>query len=231
MPVRTLRHPKSRKKRLNHWKGNQKEFSFFLTFQCEPRTAEDVQKYSPLLAGRPAALIGIFFDPCRLACPCRLSTPLSACRFSGLRQHGYAVVLGSMVKRKIANEFQQANLFELSDDDIRVTYSSSSFAGSPLFSYRDSSINRQFRGEEIRSVETEIGKLLTVTIEQIPDLRTVTFTLVLPAVTVLSRSAGTHIQVPGIKTATYTTIAGPALGPEKTYSLVNLRGTAQVVVS
>ena len=131
------------------------------------------------------------------------------------------------MKKKV----QQANLFELSDDDIRVTYSSSGFAGLPLFSYRDDSINRQFTGEEIRSVETEIGKLLTVTIEQIPDLRTVTFTLVLPAVTVMSRSAGTHIQVPGIKTATYTTIAGPALGPEKTYSSVNLRGTAQVVVS
>ena len=39
-------------------------------------------------------------------------------------------------------EFQQANLFELSDDDIQVTYSSSSFEGLPLFSYRDSSINR-----------------------------------------------------------------------------------------
>jgi hypothetical protein len=130
----------------------------------------------------------------------------------------------------MANEFQQANLFELSGDDIRVTYSSSSFAGLPLFSYRDGGINRQFREEEIRSVETEIGKLLTVTIEQIPDLRTVTFTLVLPAVTVLSGSAGTHIQVPGIKTTTYTTIAGPVLGPEKTYSLVNLRGTAQVLV-
>ena len=130
----------------------------------------------------------------------------------------------------MANEFQQANLFELSGDDIRVTYSSTSFAGLPLFSYRDGSINRQFRGEEIRSVETEIGKQLTVTIEQIPDLRAVTFTLVLPAVTVLSGSVGTQIQVPGIKAATHTTIAGATLGPEKTYSMVNLRGTAQVLV-
>ncbi len=129
----------------------------------------------------------------------------------------------------MAKKLQQANLFELSGDDIRITYSSSSFAGSPLFSYRDGSINRQFRAEEIRSVETEIGKLLTVTIEQIPDLRTVTFTLVLPAVTVLPGSAGTHIQVPGIKTVTYTTIAGPVVGQEKIYSEVNLRGTAQAV--
>ena len=129
----------------------------------------------------------------------------------------------------MAKKSQHANLFELSDDHIQVTYSSSSFAGSPLLNYRDGTINREFGGDEIRSVETEIGELLTVTLEQIPDLRTVTFTLILPLVNVLPGSAGTHIQVPGITTTTYTTIAGPVLGSEKTYSQVNLRGTAQAV--
>lgn len=32
----------------------------------------------------------------------------------------------------MANEFQQANLFQLSDDDIQGTYFSTSVAGSPL---------------------------------------------------------------------------------------------------
>ena len=125
--------------------------------------------------------------------------------------------------------FQRANLFELSGDDIQVTYSSSSFAGSPLFSYRDGRINRQFSGQDICSVKAEIGELLTVTLEQIPDLRTVTFTLILPVVTVLPASAGTHIQVPGITTTTQTTIAGPPLGPAQTYAQVTLKGTAQAV--
>jgi len=129
----------------------------------------------------------------------------------------------------MAKKFQQANLFELSGDDIQVTYSASSFTGRPLFSYRDGSLNRQFSGEDIRSVKAEIGELLTVTLEQIPDLRTVTFTLILPVVTVLPASVGTHIQVPGIITTTQTTIAGPLLGPEKTYAQVTLKGTAQVV--
>lgn len=129
----------------------------------------------------------------------------------------------------MAHGFQQANLFELSGEDIQVTYASSSFAGPPLFSYRDSRINSQFSGEEISSVPSEIGELLTVTLEQIPDLRTVTFTLVLPVVTVLPASRGTYIQVPGITTTTHTTIVGPPLGQQRTYSVVNLRGTAQVV--
>jgi len=78
------------------------------------------------------------------------------------------------------NQFQQANLFELSGDYIQVTYSSSSFTGAPLLSYRDPSTNAQFSGRDIRSESTEIGDLLTVALEQIPDLRTVTFTLLLP---------------------------------------------------
>ena len=126
--------------------------------------------------------------------------------------------------------FQQANLFELSGDDIQITYSSSSFAGPPLFSYRDGIINRQFNGKEIHCVKSDMGKLLTVTLEQIPDLRTVTFTLILPSVTVLPPSAGTHLQVPGITTTTHTTIAGPPLGPDKTYAQVTLKGTAQAVI-
>jgi hypothetical protein len=126
-------------------------------------------------------------------------------------------------------KFQQANLFELSGNNIGVTYSSTSIAGTPLFSYRDGSNNRQFSGEEIRSVKTEIGELLTVTLEQILDLRTVTFTLILPVVNVMPGSSGLHIQLPGITTTTHTTIAGSVLGPAKTYSHVNLKGSAQIV--
>jgi hypothetical protein len=127
-------------------------------------------------------------------------------------------------------EFQQANLFELSGDEIQVTYSSTSIAGTSLFSYRDGSINRLFSDEEIESVTTGLGELLTVTLEQIPDLRTVTFTLILPVVNVLPGSAGAHIRVPGITTTTHTNIAGSVPGPQKTYSQVNLQGTAQAAV-
>jgi hypothetical protein len=127
-------------------------------------------------------------------------------------------------------EFHQANLFELSGDGIQVTCSTSGLEGLPLFSYRNGNINCQFSGEEIRSVATEIGELLTVTVEQILDIRTVTFTLILPTVNVLPGSAGTHVQVFGIITTTDMNIPGPVLGPAKKHHEVNLNGTAQVVV-
>ena len=53
--------------------------------------------------------------------------------------------------------------------------------------------------------------------------------MILPVVNVLPGSPGTYIQVPGIKTTTHTSIAGPMLGPQKTYRQGKLRGTAQAV--
>ncbi|MDQ3185411.1 MAG: hypothetical protein M3Q16_02900 [Pseudomonadota bacterium] len=127
--------------------------------------------------------------------------------------------------------FTQANLFELSRGAIHVTYSSTSILGGPIFSYRDDQLSRSFRSEEVRLRDTEVGQLITVTLEIIPDLRTVTFSLVLPIVTVMPQSNGIRIKVPGITTTSPTTIAGPPPGPQQLYSVVNLRGTAQFIVS
>ena len=127
--------------------------------------------------------------------------------------------------------FLQANLFELSSGDIHITYSTTSILGGPLLSYRDHELNRSFRGAEIRINDTEIGQQVTVTVETIPELRKVDFALILPMVTVMSQSTGTRIKIPGIRIVSPTTFAGPLPGPQKLYSMFNMRGTAQFVVS
>ncbi len=129
--------------------------------------------------------------------------------------------------------FTRANIFELFGCSIQVSYSSTSILGGPILSYRDPRRSLSFRGAEIRSQETELGEVITVTLEAIPDLRTVTFTLILPIVTVMRQSSGTQIRVPGVTTTDLTTrtITGPRLGPQKLYSVVNLQGTAQFIVS
>jgi hypothetical protein len=127
--------------------------------------------------------------------------------------------------------FTQANLFELSRGAIHVTYSSTNILGGPILSYRDHQLSRSFRGNEIHIQDSDVGQIITVTLETIPDLRTVTFSLILPIVTVMPQSAGVHIQVPGITSTAPTTIAGPPPGPQKLYSVVNLKGTAQFIVS
>jgi hypothetical protein len=127
--------------------------------------------------------------------------------------------------------FTQANLFELSSSSIHVTYTSTSILGGPLLSYRDSQLSLSFRGKDIRIQDTEVGQLISVTLESIPDLKTVTFSLILPTVTVMQQSSGTRIKVVGLTTTEPTTIAGPPPGPQKLYSAVTLRGTAQFIVS
>ena len=128
-------------------------------------------------------------------------------------------------------EFQKANLFELSGGGIQITYTTSGLEGIPLFSYRDNNMNLQFSGTEIKAEQTEIGEVLTVMLKQIPDSLTITFSLVLPVVNVLPGSAGSQIQVPGITTTTHTSLAGSVLGAAKTYSHVNLQGSAQPIAS
>jgi hypothetical protein len=128
-------------------------------------------------------------------------------------------------------ELQTANLFELCGKGIQVTYAMTSITGQPLFSYRDAFINKQFQGDEILLQESRIGQLVTVVLEQVPDLKTVSFTLILPTINKLPSSAGTAIEAPGIMATAHTTIAGPGLGPSITYRQVMLSGTAQFVVS
>jgi hypothetical protein len=131
----------------------------------------------------------------------------------------------------VENNFEQANLFELGSYSTQVTYSSTSITGQPLLNYRDDANNLNFMGDEIRIVESEIGQLITVTLESgAADAPPVTFTLVLPEVNVLPQSGGTQIQVPGILTTTRSLFGGPRLGAEKTYSIIDLQGTAQFVV-
>jgi hypothetical protein len=127
--------------------------------------------------------------------------------------------------------FTQANLFELHGNSIHVTYSSTSILGVPILSYRDDQKSLAFTGKEIMISNNELGELITVTLETVPDLKTVIFSLILPIVTVLPQSGGIRIKVPGITTTNPTTIAGPPPGPQKLYSVINLRGTAQFIVS
>ncbi len=120
----------------------------------------------------------------------------------------------------------QANTFELSGKSIHVSYSSTSFTGVPTFSYRDNRLSRSFSGEEIHLQDTEVGQLVTVTLEAVADGDRVTFSLALPTVT-LRRDAAIRIKVPGLTVTNPSTIAGPPPGPQKLYAIVNMKGTAQ----
>lgn len=126
----------------------------------------------------------------------------------------------------------EPNLFELRNDkvDVQITFSTSSFAGDPLLQFRRGDEIHSFRGEEIRAVATEFAVQVTVTLEVIPDARSLTLTLLLPAVN-LPPSLESPVETLAIFTTSLTSIGGPRLveGQIQSYSTIELTGTAQAV--
>jgi len=122
------------------------------------------------------------------------------------------------------------NLYELQGGKVRITYSTSSISGQPQFDFRQGRKTLHFSGTEIQTAKTLIGTLVTVTVEETPDLRRVTFSLLLPDVN-LQQSGKVNIKALGIFTTTKTSIAGPKLvkGALQTYKVESLSGTAKAV--
>ena len=124
------------------------------------------------------------------------------------------------------------NLFTFSGrrDDTQVTFSTTSITGQPRFSYHDDARDVSATGDEITVERTALGMSVTVTLEAVPDLHTVTATLVLPDLGGLSGPV-THFGTFLVLTENRTSIGGPALvtGALQRYAVVKGRGTAQEV--
>lgn len=124
---------------------------------------------------------------------------------------------------------KQPNHYELSGEGIHITYSTTSFAGPPLFSYQDANQSRQFMGDQIRTVETEIGTLVTVTTFLTPDTGSTSFTVLIPHVNLRSTDS-VSISTDGISTVHRLRIIGPPLqGQTEVYTVYALTGTASFV--
>jgi hypothetical protein len=124
------------------------------------------------------------------------------------------------------------NLFTFTGrrDDTQVVFSTTSITGEARFSYHDETRDHSATGEEISIERGPLGTLVTVTLEAIPDLHTLTATLVLPDLGGLSRPV-THFRTFLVLTTNRTSIGGPALvsGALQLYKVIKGQGTAQQV--
>jgi hypothetical protein len=122
------------------------------------------------------------------------------------------------------------NLFVLHGHGLHVTYSTSGFDGKPHFDYHDTHITHAFAGDEIRTLETEIGTLVSVTIVRTIDTGSTSFTLLVPTVN-LGSAFSTPISTIGITTRhKFSIIHALNLGQTELYTETALTGTAQSVV-
>lgn len=122
----------------------------------------------------------------------------------------------------------QPNLYDLYRKGVHVQYATTGIDGKARLSYRDTKRARSFVGDEITVEDTAAGRLVTVILEAVPDLHTISFSFFLPMIN-LEREA--HVETTAIYATGRTSIGGPALvrGQIGTWSAVTLSGMARAV--
>ena len=121
-------------------------------------------------------------------------------------------------------QFAEPNLYQLSSNHLHVSYSTSGVDGKPHFTYQDPHQTLNFSGDEIRSVVTEVGILISVTIRLTVDTGGITFSVLLPHVN-LPGEQSVPIQTDGIATLHRSSMV-PMIGQRDFYTLTRLTGSA-----
>lgn len=82
----------------------------------------------------------------------------------------------------MAVQTQGPNLFEFVYEDTKITYAPGAFGGESRLSYSGPMGRHTFAGEEIQTVESARGLEVSVTLDRVSHLRTITLTLFVPDV-------------------------------------------------
>ncbi len=122
------------------------------------------------------------------------------------------------------------NQYDLTGENVTVSYTTSGLSGKPQLTYKRGRTSLSFIGDEITSLDTEIGTLVTVSIAKTVDRGFTSFSVVLPAIQ-LATNGKQSFRSFGITTVHTTSISGPVKGAMQTYKAIGLRGSATVVKS
>jgi hypothetical protein len=129
-----------------------------------------------------------------------------------------------------APQLFDANLYDVSGP-VRINFSRSSFAGRPQLSYQDTEFDLSFEGEELEIVSTQIGDLVTVTVQSIPDALDRRITLLVPTIR-LAAGEQAEFETVLLETLDRSGAFVPAPGPAgvlQCYRTHQLQATAQHV--
>ncbi|KST68030.1 hypothetical protein [Mastigocoleus testarum] len=130
------------------------------------------------------------------------------------------------------NNILQPNLFELTGYNTKISYSATSIAGVPLLTYSQNDKTLSFKGEEIRSEETNLGQSVTVTLKSnLADEGFESLTLLLPTINLPEKSLTSSITTLAILSQRPGFIPTNTTGQLQQYQSIFLYGTAQKVES
>jgi len=124
---------------------------------------------------------------------------------------------------------ESPNFYELWGKHVRLSYSTRSLSGVPMLHYQNGKRSWDFKGDEIRVASSELGEEVSVTLQVVPDLQSVTLTVLIPGINLVDSAAPFGTEA--ITTLHRTSIGGPALvkGPLQQYSSQTLHGQARRV--
>jgi hypothetical protein len=97
----------------------------------------------------------------------------------------------------MAVQSQCPNLFEFFYEDTKITYSPGAFGHEPRLSYAGPMGRHSFAGDEIQSFESARGLEVTVCLDRVSHLRTITLTVFVPDM-VLDGTTEQSFQTVGI---------------------------------
>lgn len=130
-----------------------------------------------------------------------------------------------------ASTTQSANLYDLQGKDLHITYTTTGIDGKPHFTYQHGKKTLNFTGDQIRTVGTEIGTLVSVTIVNTVDTGSTSFSLLIPAVNLDQTTLEAAIKTEGITTMhKFSVIPAFNNGQTDNYKFSTLTGTAKSVV-
>jgi hypothetical protein len=131
-----------------------------------------------------------------------------------------------------AEEGAPPNHFALAGEETQITYDASTDAGEPQLIYDGPYGSQSIAGDELRTEESALGRLVTAHLGAFPDQGDLWLTLLLPRFTPMtSDDAAAPVKTLAILKWGISTIAGPPrTGALDEYRVVPLAGTAQLVL-
>jgi len=117
--------------------------------------------------------------------------------------------------------------FQLSGEGVEITYMTNGLDGKPRFTYKDAEYNRSYIGDKIRIEQSELGSLVSVTLDIKPDVGSDTVTLIVPRVRVAELSES--VETLAIKCHNSMTML-PQPGAAQSYQCILLTGSVRSTI-
>ena len=133
----------------------------------------------------------------------------------------------------MANIRPNRYVLESNDGTTRVDYETTSFIGQPILNltHGPGGPIRHFAGSQIRTRNTEIGTLVTVTTRLTTDTGSTSFSVLIPAISLAAVADSKTFATEAILTSHTGPDSVPSTGVLETYTFIPLKGEATFVLT